>query len=400
MALGQVTGRWSYMVLDTTTRTLVARHLPFTKVSFSDGLSGDGGTFAGECQINHPALSGWVSSDQLRRVIVPCRDGVPQGFYLLTEVPSTDVTAMRQPVRGQRLDWLFSKRAITKTLTFNSIDQNRIIRDLMRWGMGQMTSYASPNQRLEDDVLAAAQIPWITLDPALSGVPRTRQETTGNADDGYPGTSRKIVAQMIQNLTNLRDETGTRGPEYRWLYRMNNGWPEMMLDSAGPSFRVGKPEDSGSNISFEYPGGRRGTVRSASYGSDGTTIVTRGHVIGQKRDTDIPVGMATYDDLMALGYPLIDKVVSETGVQDQGVLDAKAAGLLWAADDAWSLTLDGGGNPSWGSYAIGDWVVLRVRQGATPKRRSMRITNWTINPSDNGVGEKITPTLQVGKWYS
>jgi hypothetical protein len=387
------------MVLDTTTRTLVARHVPFTKVSFSDSLCGDGGTFSAEFPIGHPAFTEWVSSDQLRRVIVPCRDGVPQGFYLLTEVPTNDAASVMQPVRGQRLDWLFGKRAITQTLTFNSVDQNRIMRDLMRFGMGRSTVYASPSQILESDVLAAAQIPWIVLDDTVSGVTRVRQETTGNADDGYPGTSRKIVAQMVQNLTNLRDESGTRGPEYRWLYRMNNGWPEMVLDTAGPSFRVGKPEDSGV-VSFEYPGGRRGTVRSAQYGSDGTTIVTRGHVVGQKQDTAIPVGMATYGGLMDLGFPLIDKVSSESSVQDQGVLDAKAAGLLWAADDAWSLTLDGGGNPSWGSYAIGDWVVLRVRQGATPKRRSMRITGWTIAPSDTGVSEKITPTLQVGKWYS
>lgn len=399
MSLGQVVGRWSYMVLDTTTRTLIARHVPLTKVSFSDGLSGDGGMFAGECQINHPAFSEWMSADQLRRVIVPCRDGVPQGFYLLTEVPSTDAAAVRQPVRGQRLDWLFGHRAITKTLTFSNVDQNRILRDLMQFGMGRVTTYASPNQLVESDVLAAAQIPWITLDATLSGKTRTRQETAGNGDDGYPASARKIVGQMLKNLTDLRDESGTRGPEYRWLYRMNAGWPEMVLDTAGASFRVGRPSDA-AVISFEFPGGRNGTVRSAQYGSDGTAIVTRGHVIGQRQDLNVPVGMAVYSDLHSQGYPLMDQVLSESTVQSVGELNAKAGGLLSGADDAWALTLDGTGNPAWGSYAIGDWVVLRVRQGATPKRRSMRITGWTINPSDTGVGERITPTLQVGRWYS
>jgi len=128
-------------------------------------------------------------------------------------------------------------------------------------------------------------------------------------------------------------------------------------------------------------------------------IVTRGHVIGQKQDTTVPVGMTTYSDLLSQGFPLMDKVQSESSVQDGGVLNAKASGLLWAADDAWSLTLDGNGNPSYGSYAIGDWVVLRVHQGRTPKRRSMRITGWTITPDGSGVTEKVAPTVQVGKWY-
>jgi len=389
------------MLLDTTTRTLLDRNVPFTGVSFSDGLMDAGGTFQGSFPVNWPSFSEWVSSDQLRRVIVPCRDGVPQGLYLLTETPAVSAASQVQPVRGQRLDWLFRYRAITKTLTFSNVDQNDIMRDLFRWGMGLMTNFASPNQWLDDDVRAAAQIPWVVLDSETSGVLRVRQETTGNADDGYPATSRKIVSQMVKNLTDLRDASGTRGPEYRWLYRTGtDGLPEMVLDTAGPRFVVGKPEDDPNGpISFEFPGGRNGSVREATYGSDGTVIVTRGHVIGQKQDTTVPVGMASYPDLLNQGIPLMDKVQSESSVQDNGVLNAKASGLLWASDDAWSLTLDGNGNPSYGSYAIGDWVVLRVRQGRTPKRRSMRITGWTITPDDSGVTEKVTPTVQVGKWY-
>jgi hypothetical protein len=385
--------RWSYMVTDTTTQTLVARHVPMTGVSFSDSLMGGGGTFQGSFEINRPEFSEWVSGDQMRRVIWPCRDGVPQGAYLMTACPTADAATTSQPVRGERLDWLFTRRAITKTLTFSAVDQNDILRDLLRFGMGRLTEKASPNQSCEADVLARAQIPWVALDATLSGVPRTRQETTGNTDDGYPGTARKIVSQMVENITKLE-----QGPEYRWLYRIRDGWPEMVLDTAGPSLRVGRPEAEAA-VAFEYPAGRRGSVDSATYGSDGTAMTTRGHVIGQKQDTDLPVGMSTYDELLAQGYPLLDRVVSESSVQSPDVLSAKAAGLLWAADDAWSVSLDGGGNPSWGTYQLGDWVVLRVRQGRTPRRRSMRITGWSVEVDDSGRSEKVKPTLQVGKWF-
>jgi hypothetical protein len=390
------------MLLDTINRTMLARHIPFTGVSFSDSLMDGGGTFQGSYPIDRPEFSAWPSGDFLRRVIVPHRDGVPQGFYLFTEMPPAPADTVVQPIRATRLDWLFSHRAITKDLIFTTKDQNHIVRDLLRFGMGQWTMYSTPTALNNSAILAKAQIPWITLDTTLSGVTRTRADVTGNTDDGYPGNSRKIVAQMVKNLCDLRDESGTRGPEYRWLYRSAaDGLPEMVLDMSGPSGRVGKPEDDPRGlISFEFPGGRKGAVESASYGSDGTSIVTRAHVIGQKQDNTAMVGLANYDDLLALGFPLIDVVSSESSVQSQSVLNGKAAGKLWAADDAWALTLNGSGNPAWGSYAIGDWIVLRVIQGLTPKNRSMRITGWTIKPSDDGSSETVTPTVQVGKWYT
>lgn len=385
--------RWSYMITDTTTRTLVARHVPMTKVSFSDSLDG-GGSFQAQTDVDRPEFSEWVSGDQLRRVIWPCRNGVPQGAFLLTDLPAVDAATTVQPLRAQRLDWLFGYRAITQTLTFPGVDQNHILRDLLRFGMGRLTEFATPNALIESDVRAAAQIPWMTLDGRTSGVSRVRQETTGNSDDGYPGSARKIVSQMVGNITKLE-----QGPEYRWLYKMApDGLPEMVLDTAGPGLLVGKPEDDPARVSFEYPSGRNGNVQSATYGSDGTKIVTRGHILGQKQGDETPIGTAVYADLHAAGFPLMDRVATESSVQSQDVLNGKAAGLLHAADDAWSLSLDGAGNPGWGTYSLGDWCVLRVRQGRTPRRRSMRITAWSIAVEDSGRSEKITPTVRVGKW--
>lgn len=387
--------RWSYMITDTTTRTIVARHVPMTKVSFSDSLDG-GGSFQAQFDVDRPEFSEWVSGDQLRRVIWPCRNGVPQGAFLLTDLPAVEAATDVQPIRAQRLDWLFGFRAITQTLTFPGVDQNHIMRDLMRFGMGRLTEYAAPNAQLEAEVRPAAQIPWITLDDRTSGVSRVRQETTGNTDDGYPGSARKIVSQMVENITKLE-----QGPEYRWLYRMApDGLPEMVLDTAGPGLLVGKPEDDPARISFEYPSGRNGNIQSATYGSDGTKIVTRGHILGQNRDSGAGavIGTAVYTDLHSMGFPLMDRVASESSVQNQNVLDGKAAGLLHAADDAWALSLDGGGNPGWGTYGLGDWSVLRVRQGRTPRRRSMRITAWSIAVEDSGRSEKVTPTVEVGRW--
>jgi hypothetical protein len=394
--------RWSYMVTDMTTNRVLAQHVPFTGVTFSDTLMGGGGSFQGSFEIARPGpWSEWLSGDQLRRVIWPMRDGIPQGAYLVTEVPTTKGDAELQPVAAKRLDCILDYRVIDKTLTFVNVDQNRIFRDILLYALGRQTFHSSPVQQKNSNVLAAAQVPWIEIDYNLSTKNRTRQDSPGATDDGYPASARKLVAQELKNLCDLRDESGTRGPEYRWLYkRGGDGLPRMQLEMSPRTFRVGKPEDSSTKVSFEFPGGRNSAVQGASYGSDGTTIVTSAHVIGQKQDTTVPVGTAVYSDLHKMGFPLMEAVSTESSVQDAGVLNAKAAGMLWAAADAWSLELDGSGKPEWGSYSIGDWVVLRVRHGLTPKRRSMRITGWTIKVADSGWSETITPTLQVGKWYS
>lgn len=394
--------KWSYMVTDMTTSRILAQHVPMTGVSFSDSLGAGGGSFQGAFEIARPGpWSEWLSGDQMRRVIWPMRDGVPQGAYLVTQVPATKGDAEVQQVRGQRLDCILDKRVIDSTLAFVNVDQNRIFRDILLYALGLTTFHSSPVARKPAGVLAAAQVPWIAIDLTLSGKLRTRQDGQGATDDGYPASARKVVSQELKKLCELTDESGSRGPEYRWLFKRDAaGMPRMQLDMSGSSFRVGKSEAATTKVSFEFPGGRNSSVLDASYGSDGTTIVTSAHVIGQKQDTAVSVGTAVYGDLHRAGFPLIEAVSSESGVQDKSVLNAKAAGMLWAADDAWSLTLAGDGHPAWGSYSIGDWVVLRVRHGMTPKRRSMRITGWTINVDDSGWSETISPTLQVGRWYS
>jgi hypothetical protein len=371
---------------------VVDAQVPFTDVTFTDSLGDGGGSFTGSCAVDHKSWSALISNDGLRRVIWPLRDGVPQGAYLLTQV-RWQPPAVKQTFSAVRLDAVFKDRVIDQTLTFNTVDQNRIFRDLILYALGRYTLYSSPI------VLNARQgftVPWFTLDDTLSNVTRVRQETTGNADDGYPGSARKPVQQMLSNLSDLRDAAGTRGPEYRWLYRMNTstGLPEMVLDLAGPTFLVGRPVDDAGRLTFDYPGGN---VLTASYGFDAGSIVTYSHVIGQKQDTTQPIGTAVFDELLDQGYPAVDRVASESSVQSQSVLTAKAGGMLHATDDAWSLTLDGNKNPRRGTYGLGDWVTLRIRKGVRVDRQ-MRITGWSVKVADDGRSEVVSPTLEVGKW--
>jgi hypothetical protein len=374
-----------------TQATVVDAQCPFTGVSFTDSLNGGGGSFQGTIPAGHKSWSAQLSNDGYRRVIWPCRDGIPQGAYLMTGA-QWDTSSTVWSVKGTRLDAILKDRAITKTLTFPNTDQNDIFRDILRFAIGRSTIFTSPLQD-QTDMLPQAAVPWMVTDATSSGINRTRQETQGNLDDGYPAAARKNVAQMLANLTELEN-----GSEYRWLYRMNSttGLPEMVLDMAASTHMVGTAEDFPGRLTFDFPGGN---VQSASYGFDAGTMVTRAHVVGQKQDTTTPIGTASYTELWAQEYPLVDKVVSEGSVQDQNVLDGKASGLMSATTSAWSLTLNGTRKPTFGNYGLGDWVTLRVKQmGADRIDNAVRITGWSVRVDDTGTSETVTPTLQAGAW--
>jgi len=377
---------------DLTTATVLDAQVPFTGVTFTDSLSGGGGSFTGTIDVDYqgPGFSEWPSNDGLRRVVWPCRDGKPTGAYLLTGVSPAAADATQMRWKGVRLDWILGQRVIVDTLTFISVDQNDILRDLMLYGLCRWTLFSSPAVQ-RTGMLPQGAVPWFVMDSTRSGVLRTRQETQGNTDDGYPGASRKVVAQMAKNLTEL-----DQGIEYRWLYRLGStGLPEMVLDTGGPRLLVGTPEDTtGPKLTFDYPGGN---ISSASWGFDSTAIVTSAHVLGQRQDTTQPIGSATYPDLWEQGFPLIEKVASESSVQSQSILDGKAAGMIHAADDAWSLTLDGNRRPRFGEYGLGDYVTLRITRAGQRRDRSMRITGWSVSIEADGQ-EKVTPTVEVGKW--
>lgn len=378
--------RWSCLVTDLTTPTVIDAQLPVTGMTFTDTLNGGGGSFEGV--IPSDRLSSRLEDDGLRRVLWPCRDGVPQGAYVLMG-GRWDAAKPGRSIRGVRLDGVLSDRVLSKTLTFMvPTDQNDIFRDILRFAVGRQTIFTQPLVD-QTDMLPQAAVPWFFTDAAASGINHIRQETPGNLDDGYPAAARKNVAQMLQNLTDLDN-----GSEYRWLYRMNlSGLPEMVLDMAGPTHTVGTPQDYASRLTLDYPGGN---VRSAAFGFDAGTLVTRAHVVGQKQDTGTPIGGATSPALWAQGFPLVEKTVSEGSVQSQSVLDAKAAGMLTGVRSAWSIVLDGGRRPSFGTYGLGDWVTLRVQQaGARRIDTPVRITGWSVKVDDSGTFETVTPTLEA-----
>lgn len=380
---------WSYVVTDLITSQVVGR-VPFTGVSFTQTLDGKG-SFTGSTLLSHPAWSDRLSDDLWRRVIWPVRAGKPVGAFVFNKMPGAGLRDDSRPIGAVHLAQVFMRRVVQDTLVFSGVDQNNILRDLVRYALGRSTLYASAGATLQP--VGSTAVPWIRLDSVESGVLRDRLETPGNTDDGYTAQSRKIIGTCMDQLRDLQD-----GCEFRWLYGLDStsGLPFMLLDTGGPGndHKVGRAAGQAPQVMFEFPSN---TVADAAYGADGDAIVGRAHVVGQDREGTRPVGTYTDTWLLNQGYPLLESVWTESSVQQQATLDAKAAAHRYGASESLTLTLNGNLPPTFTTYELGDHVLFRATRpdGKKLSDETLRVTGWTVKIPDTGVGETVTPTVDV-----
>jgi hypothetical protein len=370
----------------------VLARTPAGGVKFTDTLRA-GGVLDCSVSVDAPFLSGQPEDDLWRRVLWPCLNGNPMGAYVLTSFKWNSTSGMIE-LHGDRVDQVLWRRTIRQTLSFTQIDQNDILRDLIRAGMSVATLF-TPAPVTQDWPIPSG-IPWWTLSTNKSGVLRDRLETPGNTDDGYPAQARKVIGQMVKNLTELGDEPGTTtlpGPEYRLLYRrQDDGTPYVYWDIGYPT--VGVERGNQGRKVFEHPGGN---VSSVTMAGDGTGMGNRVEVLGAEAAGVRLIGDAnTLQNDPVNGLPYLEIVVSDQAT-DQATLNQKAAGRLAGANRPLlgvDVELVGNRAPVAGTYLLGDSVVLKTRMGRRGlTSRDMRITGLATTVDATGDSEKVVPTL-------
>lgn len=385
--------RWSVWVTRWGTGQVIGK-IPGAGMKFTDSLR-QGGSITCDVPVDARFLSADPEDDYWRLVFWPCLNGQPMGSYVFLGHgwdggPTYQVT-------GQRCDVVLRRRTIRSTLAFTQIDQNDIFRDLLRAAVSQPTLFSSPSVTQSWEV--PSRIPWWRYGTAKSGVLRDRLETPGNTDSGYPGLARKIIGQMIQNLTELGDEPGTStlpGPEYRLLYSLDaaTNEPRVMWDIDYPT--VGVKVSNPGRKSFEWPGGNISSIKAAG---DGSAMGNRVAVLGGEVAGTRAVGDAdklVSDPVNALPY--LEIVLSDQATE-LGTLEAKAAGGVAGAmkpNLGVNITVRGDRAPYLGTYLIGDAVKLKVRKGNRPTTvRDVRITGLDVQVDRTGNTETVTPTLAL-----
>lgn len=359
--------------------------IPFTNVSFDDSLN-NGGQFTGELDIDAAVDLGLqnFTSWMTRLVIVPCRDGQPWGAFLWMTT-AYDLQSPKVKIGAKRFDAVFDERNIEGDLVFTQKDQLAIFIDLINYGRGLGTTVTDAIQIPDVGWSGAAAIPWLQFGGATtSGVLRDRTKVVnGQEDDGYRLKGRKAIGAAVQALSELEN-----GFEYRIDYLRDSTGQFLAQYTLGyPTVGVDK------SLTFEWPGGN---IASGSWAADGAPFKTRVDVIGGMLGDNPYIGTARAYDLMDAGYPYRSEMRTESSITEQATLDAKAAGRLAQIRKmpaGYSIELDGTKEPTFGTYNLGDTVLLRIRRGGVLTEQKMRLTGWSVKPDSTGVGEKVTPVL-------
>jgi hypothetical protein len=368
---------------------VIARELPLTgPLRFTQQLRGQG-TLDAQVQ-THPSFSTPVTADYWARVLWPCKDGAPVGCYVFTRHGWTAARS-GMSVRGLAAEAVLMRRLIRHTLQFSAVDQNDIVRDLLRYGTGQATLFTQGGA-VTPHYATESRIPWWTTTTGLSGVTRDRLVTTGNLQDGYPADSRKVVGEEIRKLTELGSDVGvsaTPGPELRAVpYRdPATADPRLLIDVAYP--RVGATDPS--RVLITHPSR---SVTDIAYEGNGDELTTFTEVGGQQVEgTARPFGSAVDTARMGSGTPYLARAWSETNVSDQTNLTAKAAARLGGLANGWRVVLDGTVPPVFGlHYAVGDYVTLSVLRDGQRINAVQRITGWDVTV--DGYKETVALSLE------
>lgn len=381
---------WSLMVTAWNDGRVIARELPLTgPLRFTQQLRGQG-TLDAQIQ-THPAFSTPITDDYWARVLWPCKDGAPVGCYAFTR-HGWKAGTPGIVIRGVAAESVLMRRLIRHDLQFSAVDQNNILRDLIRYGTGQATQYTLGGA-VNPHYPGPAAIPWWTTTTGVSGVTRDRLITTGNLQDGYPGDQRKVIGDEIRKLTELGsdvDVSTTPGPELRCLpYRDSaTNDPRLLLDVGYP--RVGGTDPT--RVLISHPSGSVTDIAYEGSGDELTTFVEFG---GQQVEgTGRPFGSAVDAARMGAGTPYLARAWSETNVSTVATLNAKASARLGGVAAGWRVTLDGTRPPLFGlHYAVGDFVTLQVMRDGARESSVQRITGWDVTV--NGHQETVSLSLEA-----
>lgn len=385
---------WTYPVTDLAGRIIVP-HLPIRCDYFTNELGPGEGQISASIPLSR--IPAGVDVDNVlakgRRFIWPTKNGQPRGCYILTAEPAFTERSTGVKIVGRRWDWLLASREVKRTLVWRDVDQNEIVRDVLRYALGRPTVAVAAEWAAlaAGSMPAAADIPWVDLDSSLSGRLRTNEDNNAGLQGANHKNVDKIIGDMLDldDAGNAREQLGLPGSlDYRVDYSR---------DAAGnyrSKITLGYPiaGRTSSPVPFEYPG----SIKSFSYAEDIDDTVTAFTVYGAGQGVEKVTGATAYDtQAHADGMPLLEGS-GTSNASDQSTLDAAGrSGLAErrGVNAGVSVRLD---KSTLGQYELGDIGEARLkhpRWGRLPRHFRFRIIGERIEPGMPGRAESIQPVL-------
>jgi hypothetical protein len=192
---------------------------------------------------------------------------------------------------------------------------------------------------------------------------------------------------LIQSIINL-----ATGPDYTIAWTQDeDGNPGKQLVGGLP---IGNPVGM-TDLVVDYPG----PVMDYMYNENASSGNNLWWATGDGDAATQTQGSATDTNSTGSGYPIFEGVNNYSGVTDQTTINKHAASDLMNFPIplvTHNVDLKGDVFPEFGSYGLGDYVVVNVTDPRFPKgfTFNVRAIGWTIQPPDEGQGtEKITLVL-------
>ena len=371
----------TYRVLSLDVRTnAIISEIPVSGLSFSSVLNGVGdmqGTLhlpPGNTDADRYLATVYNDAvDEVRRQIVIERDDVIVWAGIIWASPYTDDNQARS-VRAAETWSYFRRRTIGTRRTYKatsgaSADQLKIVRDLIN----------------DAQAVTGGDIN-VTVGTETSGIYR---------DASFEAWEFKQVAESIEKLA---------ATEYGFDFAIDPAWSSAgalvktlrlsyprrgrTFEETGHVFEVGK-----NVISWDWP-------------TDGTRYANRIHNVGAGEAENTLRATVSDDAQLALaaaggpGYPLIEKVITNTDIKATGQLTAQARDeLKTSAREVVlpSITVRADLDPIFGSYITGDSCRFICQPHLSPRFPDgidtyRRIVGWSVDVDDEG-GEQVKLTL-------
>lgn len=368
-----MTTTYRYLFADLLTNTIIGE-LPLTGVSFGSQLN-QAGTFQGHLLLSGIDTTGFNvanSTIPARCAVYVDRNGVLVWGGIVWS-RSYQSSSQVLSLQAREFESYFEKRRITSEQVFNNVDQLSITQNLISAAQGVPFGNIGVQVGVETSGVLVSRIYYDyekkTYYSALQDLSRAENGFDFNIDVFYDGSGAPTKA-------------------------LNLGFPRI-----GTPYSATNP----SAFLFEFPAGN---VVEYEYPEDGSIVANTIYALGAGSNEGKL--SATFQDTATLntGYALFEEQANYSDVTDAAYLAELAEGQVKAvaiAPTIIKLVVPAFVVPTFGSYAIGDSVRLRITDERFPATgigtavqagldSIYRIVGIEVKPGEDGP-ERVTLTL-------
>lgn len=370
---------YRYLAHDVTSRAFLGE-LPLASVSFAETLNSVGELSATLDLATRTCLGGELASQYVaatsprRASIWVERDGVLVWGGIIWSRRRSRGTLGEIEISALDFGSILERRVLTATKSYTAADQLAVVRDLVTWAQ------ATPGGNIN-----------LVVGSETSGVNITREPLAW----GYE----------LRNLADLIGELAQSEGGFDWSTSV--AYDDLGVPEA--TFRLHYPRRGrrsiDSSLVFFNAATSGGNLIDWDLDESGLDAAITIHGIGSGEGESMIQTVASRTELLDVGYPLTEAVISHKSITDSAALlglTVEAARLRSNDVATWSLTVDPDDiSVPFGTWSVGDDARIVIddhplfpSNGSAPGlETTLRIVGQSVTVSDDGGPDDVTLTM-------